>query len=204
MKLKKYFETHKTQAEILRFLIVGGLATIVDFFMFGVAMYLMQPKLYPNFFSVFYGGPEPATWATVIGTGIGFCSGLIFSYFMSVKFVFNDKGKSKSGYGFFIFCVLSFIGLGLNLFGMWLGYDIMKINQWIVKIIVSIIVTCYNYVSKKLVLFRKDKQVIAVEAQKLVDNELKAETVATEPQKISEQELQTVLKDMKEKDNGEG
>ena len=202
--LKKYFETHKTQAEILRFLIVGGFATIIDFFMTGVAMYAMQPSIYDNFFLVFYGGPDPATWAAVIGTGIGFCSGLIFSYFLSCKFVFNEKGKSQSGYGFFMFCLLSFIGLGISLFGMWFGQGVLGGNAWVVKIIVSIITTIYNYVSKRLVLFRNSKKspaVAAATAKLMQESDPKTEET---PSITNEHYQNVVLKELKEEHNGQG
>ena len=156
-KIKSYFAQHKTFGEILRFIIVGGIATVVDMFMMGVTMYFMQKEIYPSFLNVFINTPKPSTVATVVGTAIGFTVGLIVNYILSILFVFNEKGKSKTPKGFVIFTVLSIIGLLLNIAGMYLGYDVMKINQWIVKIVMTIIVLVYNYISKRLLLFKKDK-----------------------------------------------
>ena len=58
-------------AEILRFCIVGGVATVVDFVAMGITLYCFDPSLYPNFFNVFYGGGTPSVLASCVGTGVG-------------------------------------------------------------------------------------------------------------------------------------
>ena len=40
--------------EIVRFLIVGGGATVVDFLTMSLVLYLMQPEIYPDFLSIFF------------------------------------------------------------------------------------------------------------------------------------------------------
>ncbi len=155
--LKKLNEKYPLFMEIVRFVIVGGLATVADMLVMGVVLYLFDPDLYPHFYNVWYGGGEPSTLATVVGTGAGFTVGLFINYFLSVLFVFIEKGKSKSAYGFVMFTVLSLIGLGIHLVGMYIGYDLLKINEWIVKIVLTAVVMVYNYVSKKLILFKRSK-----------------------------------------------
>lgn len=154
-KIKSYFDKHKTLAEIIRFLIVGGIATIIDFVVMGVVLYIFDPSLYPSFWNVFVGGAEPSVVATVVGTGSGFVAGLIFNYIFSIIFVYNEKGNSKSAKGFVIFALLSLVGLFIHLGGMWLGFDILGINEWIVKIVLTIVVLVYNYISKRLIIFKK-------------------------------------------------
>lgn len=153
-KIKAYFAVHKTFGEILRFIIVGGIATIVDMFMMGVTMYLMQKEIYPSFLNAFVNTPHPSTLATVVGTAVGFCVGLVVNYVLSILFVFNEKGNSKSAKGFMVFLVLSVIGLLINMGGMYVGYDLWRLNQWLVKIVMTIIVLVYNYISKRLLLFK--------------------------------------------------
>lgn len=155
--IKKLNEKYPLFMEIVRFGVVGVLATVVDMVAMGVVLYLFEPSLYPHFYNVWYGGGEPSTLATVVGTGTGFVLGLFVNYFLSVLFVFSEKGKSKSVYGFTVFAILSAIGLGIHLVGMYIGYDLLGINEWIVKIILTAIVMVYNYVSKKLLLFKKIK-----------------------------------------------
>lgn len=155
--IKKLNEKYPLFMEIVRFGVVGVLATVVDMVAMGVVLYLFEPSLYPHFYNVWYGGGEPSTLATIVGTGTGFVLGLFVNYFLSVLFVFSEKGKSKSVYGFTVFAILSAIGLGIHLVGMYIGYDLLGINEWIVKIILTAIVMVYNYVSKKLLLFKKIK-----------------------------------------------
>ncbi|MBQ9790456.1 MAG: GtrA family protein [Clostridia bacterium] len=157
-KIKMYFEKHKTLAEIIRFLIVGGVATIIDFVMMGVVLYLFDPALYPSFWNVFVGSAEPSVVATIVGTGAGFVAGLIFNYIFSIIFVYDEKGNSKSAKGFVIFALLSLVGLFIHLGGMWLGFDVLGINEWIVKIVLTFVVLVYNYVSKRLIIFKKKEE----------------------------------------------
>ena len=143
--------------EIVRFLIVGGGATVVDFLTMSLVLYLMQPEIYPDFLSIFLGGTaEPTTLATVIGTGAGFLVGLAFNYIFSVLFVYKEKGNSKTVGGFLLFAVLSAGGLAIHLLGMYLGYDLLHINEWIVKIVLTAVVLVYNYLTRKFFIFRKN------------------------------------------------
>lgn len=142
--------------EMVRFLLVGGGATIVDFLTMSLVLWAMQPAIYPDFLSVFFGGTqEPSTLATVIGTGCGFLVGLAFNYIFSVLFVYKEKGNSKTMGGFLLFALLSAGGLAIHLLGMYLGYDLLHINEWIVKIVLTAVVLVYNYITRKLLIFRK-------------------------------------------------
>ena len=61
----------------------------------------------------------------------------MFNYILSVLFVYEDKGNSKSVKGAILFAVLSVIGMLINMGGMWLGYDVCGINEWVTKIIMT-------------------------------------------------------------------
>lgn len=153
--LQKLNEKFPLLMEIVRFCVVGGIATLIDMLVMGIVLYAFDPALYPHFYNVWIGGNDPSTLATVVGTGAGFIAGLIFNYVFSVVFVFREKGKSKSVGGFTVFALLSAVGLGIHLFGMYIGYDVLGINEWIVKIVLTAVVMVYNYLSKKVLLFRK-------------------------------------------------
>ena len=152
-KLKAFVAAHPTLCEIIRFLIVGGLATLLDMFVMGLILYAFDPALYPKFYNVWIGGSDPTTAATVVGTCCGFIAGLIINYVLSIIFVFNNKGKSKTIMGFAVFAGLSAIGLAIHTGGMYVGYTLLGINEWIVKIVLTVIVLIYNYISKRLILF---------------------------------------------------
>ena len=131
--IQNFTNKHPRLAEIIRFLIVGGLATVVDYLAMGIILYCFNPNLYPHFYNVWVGGDKPSTLATVFGTGVGFVVGLIFNYIFSILFVFHEKGQSRSVKGFIVFTILALGGLLIHLVGMYLGYDLLHINEWIIK-----------------------------------------------------------------------
>ena len=172
---KNFNEKHKSLCEIARFVIVGGIATLIDMFVMGLVLYAFEPSLYPKFYNVWIGGGDPKTIATVIGTGTGFVISLIVNYLLSVMFVYEDKGNSKSFKGVTLFVVLSVIGMLINMGGMWLGYDICGINEWITKIVMTLVVLVYNYITRKIFIFKKEEVVSEneslVESQEFVEIE---------------------------------
>ena len=145
---------NKKVAEVLRFCIVGGVATVVDFLTMGVVLYLIDPSLYPNFFNVFYGGGTPTATASCIGTGAGFLVGLGVNYALSVLFVFDEKGSSRTLSGFVLFALLSAGGLAINVLGMYLLVDLAGLNEWVIKIVLTLVVLVYNYITRKLIIFK--------------------------------------------------
>ena len=145
--------------EFVRFCIVGGISTLLDMFVMGCVLYAFNPSLYASFWHVFLGSDNAGTIATIVSTGSGFLSGLIVSYFLSVLFVFINKGNSQSVGGFAMFALISAGGLAIHLLGMYVGYTLIGINEWLVKIFLTIVVLFYNYIMKSKIIFKGDKNV---------------------------------------------
>lgn len=151
-------ENKKDRFEFARFFFVGCLTTLLDMFVMGVILYLFDSSLYPNFYNVWFGqAGEPSTTATVIGTGVGFMLGIIASYLLSIFYVYRDKGNSRTLKGAVLFFALAIGGMALNMAGMWLGYDIIGINEWVTKIVMTLITLFYNYYTRKIFIFKKSK-----------------------------------------------
>ena len=151
-------ENKKDKFEFARFFFVGCLTTLLDMFVMGVILYLFDSSLYPNFYNVWFGqAGEPSTTATVIGTGVGFMLGIIASYLLSIFYVYKDKGNSRTLKGAVLFFALAIGGMALNMAGMWLGYDIIGINEWVTKIVMTLITLFYNYYTRKIFIFKKSK-----------------------------------------------
>ena len=151
-------ENKKDRFEFARFFFVGCLTTLLDMFVMGVILYLFDSSLYPNFYNVWFGqAGEPSTTATVIGTGVGFMLGIIASYLLSIFYVYKDKRNSRTLKGAVLFFALAIGGMALNMAGMWLGYDIIGINEWVTKIVMTLITLFYNYYSRKIFIFKKSK-----------------------------------------------
>lgn len=151
-------ENKKDKFEFARFFFVGCLTTLLDMFIMGVILYLFDSSLYPKFYNVWFGqAGEPSTTATVIGTGVGFMLGIIASYLLSIFYVYKDKGNSRTLKGAVLFFALAIGGMALNMAGMWLGYDIIGINEWVTKIVMTLITLFYNYYTRKIFIFKKSK-----------------------------------------------
>ena len=132
--------------EFFRYLLVGGSAFLVDF----GTLVLCKEVLLPDFPLKLY-----------TATAIGFIAGLIFNYILSITFVFEIAKKSRVGHSFLdfvVFTAIGVIGLGLTELGMALGVDWLKINYMLVKIMVTAIVLLWNYLGRKLFIFKQPQK----------------------------------------------
>jgi putative flippase GtrA len=152
-------------AEIFRFLLVGGFATVCDY-----AVYLLFRKLVlPS--TLLPGNAVWDSFSAVIATTLGFLAGLLINWVLSVFFVFRDGEKQvdvKSKSDFIKFTVIALIGLFFTqvvvgvgvlvlppfpLFGtetfLTLGW-----NEWVLKATTTCIVLVFNYFARKKFIFR--------------------------------------------------
>ena len=158
--LMKFEEKNPKLFEIFKFLIVGGFATIIDMLALAVVLYVFDPKLYEyNFLNTVIGNQEPSDLVAVLGTGVGFIFGLIFNYIFSIIFVFTSSNTdfAKTKTGFVVFALLSSVGFVIHTVGMALGYGVLGINEWVVKIVLTLVVLVFNYISRKKVIFKNAK-----------------------------------------------
>ncbi|OPZ37550.1 MAG: GtrA-like protein [Tenericutes bacterium ADurb.BinA155] len=158
--------------EILRFIVVGGGATIIDFVCEWGILALIGNKM-----------GETSAWPQVIAVTVGFLVSTIFNYLLSLVWVFQnvkDEKKAHSKSYMVYFVILSAIGLGIGIglqaLGQWICQANFSININEVKfsnifsqaagpfwafVIVFVLKTCvtlvYNYLSRKLILFRAPK-----------------------------------------------
>ena len=119
--------------QILKFGVVGILATIIDF---GVLYVFSQPL-----------GMDP-----VLSAGISFCVSLVFNYVASMRYVFTHREDMSRSREFVIFLVLSLIGLALNEAIMAAGVSVLGNSALSVmgtKVLATAIVMVWNFVSRK-------------------------------------------------------
>ena len=158
--MKKLINKYPRLYELFKFLLIGGLATIIDMLTMALILYTSNPKLYNhNFINTIISDANPNDTIAVIATGTGFIFGLIFNYIFSVLFVFKGKNTAfaKSKKGFLSFSLLSFVGFSIHTIGMAIGYGILNINEWIIKIFLTVLVLFFNYITRKEIVF-KEKQ----------------------------------------------
>ncbi len=142
--------------EIIRFLLVGGLATIVDYIVFYVFKLVILKNIDEN--------PK-----LIISTLLGFLAGLFTNWFLQ-KFVYKSvtDNDMKNKIVFVKFVVLSVFGLLLTEVGIMLAkplYNTLILSvfglftfdfyQLFFKCLMTLIVLIINYLGRKFLVFNK-------------------------------------------------
>lgn len=116
------------RTEIIRFAVVGGLTFVIDY-------------------SLLYALTEYIGLNYLISSALSFTVAVLVNYFLCLIFVFTG---SRSGTRQFILFILSSIGgLVINQFCMYFFVEVMLMYYMAAKIIATIIVTLWNYITKK-------------------------------------------------------
>lgn len=124
--------------QIFKFGIVGVICFIIDY---GLMVALTELAGVPY----------------LISCGISFSVSVIVNYLLSMRYVFRSKENANKKIEFILFVVLSVIGLILTEILMWLCVDHLGINYMIAKIITTIIVMGYNFITRKMLLEGSNK-----------------------------------------------
>ncbi|MGI6714154.1 MAG: GtrA family protein [Bacilli bacterium] len=165
--MKEFVQKHaELLKEIIRFLIVGGIATLADLGAYSLVFYVFFQENHP--FSL---GIATLDWRIVTSTIVGFTVGVIINYVMSIFFVFQNvanRKKSRSVLGFIAFVILGLIGLLINIGIKQAGNAIILLssNVWwnlFVFALATGVVLIYNYLSRKLLLFKPQPQANKIE-----------------------------------------
>ena len=117
----------------MKFGIVGVIAFLIDY---GLMVALTE----------FFGVPY------LISNTISFTVSVVFNYVASMRYVFERRDDMSRHREFIIFVVLSIIGLILNDLFMWLFVSVWFIDYHIAKIIVTVLVAIWNFVTRKIFL----------------------------------------------------
>ena len=152
-------------AEFIRFLFVGGTATLVDYFTFWLFDAWIFPAVLPVEISFWH------TLALVLSTAIGFCVGLVINWTLSVRFVFRevknaDEAKSKKSFA--LFTLIGLVGLVLTEIGVVSLVAVLPEirlfgktslfgtawKKWFAKAITTALVLVFNYLGRKILIFK--------------------------------------------------
>lgn len=90
----------------------------------------------------------------LISSIISFSISVIFNYIMSVKWVF-DITKKQTAKEFIIFILLSVVGLIINSIVLYILVEKASIHELISKVIATIIVMIFNFITRKIFLENK-------------------------------------------------
>ena len=124
--------------QIFKFVIVGGIATVIDWAVYYVLYnFLNVPPLAANVFS--------------------FCVSVIYNYIMSIKWVFNVNQDKSKKLMFIEFISFSIIGLLISEFLLFVFINKIAINEMLSKVIATAIVMVFNFVTRKMFLEKRSK-----------------------------------------------
>ena len=123
----------KLISQIFKFGIVGGSAFVIDY---GIMIALTEVV------GINY----------LISSGISFAVSVIYNYILSVRWVFEVEKNGDKRKEFIVFIVLSLIGLALNQLLMWVTVSGIHIFYMVAKILVTVVVMIYNFITRKLFL----------------------------------------------------
>ena len=129
----------KLIAQIMKFGVVGVICFFIDY---GLMIFLT----------------EAMNISYLISSGICFTVSVIVNYILSLKYVFVAEEGNNKIVEFLIFVLLSTIGLGINQLLMWICVERLNIFYMISKIAVTGIVMVYNFITRKLILEKKDEK----------------------------------------------
>lgn len=138
--MEKLISLYKRYKEIVNYLIVGGLTTVVSLGVYyGCVLTILDPEV-----AVQLQAANIISWIAAV----------TFAYFTNRKFVFESKNENKlkeatAFYGSRVTTLLVDMGC------MFLMVTLFGWNDKIAKLIVQVIVTVANYVLSKFIVFRK-------------------------------------------------
>lgn len=138
MELKSQLtgKTSNIFIQLVRYCLTGGVAFVVDF----CTLYVLT-----NFLGLHY----------LIGATCGFCLGLVITYLGSIFWIFDKRRMQDRRIELGVFTIIGLVGLVLTDLFMWLFTDVSfaGFNYMISKIITTVIVTAWNFIAKKYILF---------------------------------------------------
>lgn len=131
MRLDKKMKTLTMQ--IIKFGFVGGISFLIDYSLL---------IFFTELLNVHY----------IMSAAISFVVSTIFNYVASMKWVFRSKYADNQAKELIIFVLLSISGLMINEIFMWLLVEKYAIYYLFTKIIVTMIVMVWNFITRKVFL----------------------------------------------------
>jgi putative flippase GtrA len=121
--------------QVFRFCVVGGFTAAIDF----IVLYILVEFVRMN---------------SLVAAGLSFCLAVLLNYILSFLWVF-EGGKFQVPMELSLFFGVSFVGLIINQVIMWGIVEIVKAHYMLGKVISLFIVTVWNYLGKKHLVFRE-------------------------------------------------
>ena len=136
-RLRRLFveSTRRLHVQLLRYVVVGGVATLADF-----AVYVLLVKL----LGLHY----------LLGNAGGFSVGVLVNYLMSIWWVFPSRRLRSKSAEFVIFALIGMVGLGISELCMVLGVSVLGIYDLLTKVGATVCTLAWNFTVRRWLLFR--------------------------------------------------
>lgn len=141
--MKKIKEIYLKYKEIINYLIVGALTTVIALVTYYLCVFTILD-------------PNNAVQLQIANV-ISWISGVIFAYITNRKFVFESNNTNL------VKEATSFVGarlvtLLIDMLTMFIMVTLLRLNDKISKLVAQVIVIILNYVFSKIFVFKKDKK----------------------------------------------
>lgn len=137
-KLQKLF------LQFFKFAIVGALSFSIDYGLF---------LLFYKVFEINY----------LVSSSTSFAISLIINYILTLRFVFVTNTKRNHVREFTYYIGLNFIALGLNQLILFISVEQLAQSPLVGKIIATAVVLVYNFISRKLLIERRNTELSQVQ-----------------------------------------
>jgi putative flippase GtrA len=89
----------------------------------------------------------------LISNIVGFSSGLLVNYWLSVHWVFEQRKFSRNSVQFGLFALVGMVGVGLNELVLWLLTERVGLHYLVSKIAATVLVYLWNFSARKVLIF---------------------------------------------------
>ena len=156
---------YKLDHEGVRYIIVGGLTTLINFGLFALLCAIMGIDVTPGGAasitdSILFAGETSISAPILIANVISISASILFAYFANKLVVFKRHCDTRAE---LVLEFIKFIGsrlvtMAIEIGVVWLFIEALFMNVLLGKAISQVIVIILNYVISKLIVFRRAKR----------------------------------------------
>lgn len=143
MRIPGWERIKKTTILFAKFAVAGAMASVVNFIVFNVLIYLVFSLDQADMTAL------ESRWKTVFSDMAAYASGVLFNYALHKRYIFEQRRKPSTTFALYLF--VSGIGMALSAGLTWLFVKItfFATYPYIMKIMTMGLVFIYNFFSKR-------------------------------------------------------
>ena len=164
-KLVDFVRRKGLDREGVRYVIVGGLTTLVNFGLFALICIIMGIDVsvgnmasIPD--SVLSSGETTVSTTILFANLISISASIVFAYFANKLVVFRQRCSTRAELAleFAKFVGSRLFTMAIEIGAVWLFVDLLAMNALIGKAVSQVLVIILNYIISKLIVFRSGKR----------------------------------------------